>query len=381
MRRWALCASCLTALLAGCFSPSYSECPFACARSRTCPAGYTCDPARALCCRSGAPPADLRRELSSDLRDLPLEGPTTEGAPVRELAASFDSDAEWATGQLTRTQAKSGLLQLTLPTSSSKRGPKTVVDVDSGQPWYHLSGGNPVFDPSVLAQGTPVIADLSQNQVSRILHLTGFGFALPPGALVDGVLLEVTRAQSGSVSQIKDELVQLLVKGARSGADRKSGSYWTQATATAAYGGSGDSWGLALDAATVGAADFGCALRVRSTYAGNASAWIKSTPQLTVHLTDATGEWSSPLVSLGPGAKRWDSLESKQDAGSACGIGPILYDVLDESGQALLSGLVPGAVTDLSALSAPKLRLRARLRTASKSCLPTIDLLRLFQRR
>ncbi len=384
MRRWLLSAS---ALLASCFSPTYSECPFACARSSSCPEGYSCDPARALCCRR-ASPADgrgerLAHDLASergDLLDAKLDA-AAEGAPLRELVASFDTDAEWATGQLTRTQGKAGLLQLTLPAASSKRGPKTVAEADSGKPWYHLSGGNPVFDPTVLAQGTPVISDLSYGQLSKTLVLTHFGFALAGGALVDGVLLEVPRAQSGSANQIKDELIQLVVNGARAGADKKSGSYWTQATATAAYGGSADRWGLALDPASVNATGFGCALRVRSTYSGDASAWIKGTPQLTVHVTDGTGEWSSPLLQLGPGAKSWDSLESQQDAGVACGVGAILFDLLDEPGQVLVAGLVPGAVIDLSTQTAPALRLRVRLRTASKSCLPTVDLIRVYQRR
>jgi hypothetical protein len=380
-------------LLAGCFSPSYSECPFACARSSSCPAGYSCDPSRALCCRGGSPPADRAgRELALDLRspDGASDGPRPEAAPVRELARCWDSDAEWATGQHARTKTTGGVLGLTMPASSVKRGPQTVVEVDAGKDWYHWDAAkNWIHDPSVLASGTAVFCDLTPpaqgGDVSRYLHLTSFGLGLPAGALVDGIVLELARYASGTTlpEKIKDESVRLVVKGARGGQEKKNLSFWTQyPPTTVSYGGSGDCWGLALDAPTVNAADFGCALRVRNYYTGSTvSAWVTSAPQLTVHFTDASGEWLSPLVALDAGAKCWDSLETKQEAPATCGAGAVVYDVLDESGNALLANLGPAAVVDLSGVGATKLRVRARLRTASKSCLPGVDYIKLYWRR
>lgn len=92
--------------------------------------------------------------------------------------------------------------------------------------------------------------------LSNFINATGFGFAVPAGAVIQGITVQVYLKGSDPFGQV-DNIVQLLVGGVRSGANRAAGTTLSTAIGLNTYGGSSDQWGLALTPAVVNSANFG----------------------------------------------------------------------------------------------------------------------------
>jgi hypothetical protein len=109
------------------------------------------------------------------------------------------------------------------------------------------------------------------GQTSQYLHATNFGFALPSGATIDGIVVRVDRLATANL--ITDHTIQLIIGGSRSG-DNKADTMttWPSSAATKDYGSASDLWGLTLAEADIESSTFGVAIRVSST--GTASAQV-----------------------------------------------------------------------------------------------------------
>lgn len=99
---------------------------------------------------------------------------------------------------------------------------------------------------------------LSSSGKTWWLQSTSYGFSIPTGAVVKGVLVEVERSASGAGNVVDNE-VGLMIDGASSGdnlADTMTS--YPGADAYASYGGATDLWGhLEITPAEVNASDFG----------------------------------------------------------------------------------------------------------------------------
>lgn len=103
------------------------------------------------------------------------------------------------------------------------------------------------------------------------LKATGFGFSIPEDAVIDGVVVEIEKRQSGP--SVVDYLVKLVVGGTVQGDDKKDGStQWPTSDAYRTHGGATDLWGLSLTAAQINASNFGVVI---SAYM---CAWSPPTP-------------------------------------------------------------------------------------------------------
>ncbi len=102
---------------------------------------------------------------------------------------------------------------------------------------------------------------------SQYLVASGFGFNLPPTAVVNGISAQVRRYASGQVS---DAEVATFSGGKRLG--RLSGPSWESVWSTVTFGGDRALWGYPLTAAQVNAADFGIGLSV--TAVGPSDAYV-----------------------------------------------------------------------------------------------------------
>ncbi len=104
------------------------------------------------------------------------------------------------------------------------------------------------------------------------LEATDFGFAVPAGATITGISVQISRAQ-GNTGNVTDNIVRLLKGGVLSGSDKSTGAGWMRdAFTNMSYGGAADMWGLALTPADVNAADFG--VRLSATLTGSGSALV-----------------------------------------------------------------------------------------------------------
>jgi len=104
---------------------------------------------------------------------------------------------------------------------------------------------------------------------SHYLKATNFGFTIPDGAIIDGVLVEIDRFATNVA--VKDKVASLVVAGAVAGGNRKAFPGWAVVDTDTyrIYGGILDVWGCALTPANVNAADFGVVLQVENTSAAN----------------------------------------------------------------------------------------------------------------
>lgn len=126
------------------------------------------------------------------------------------------------------------------------------------------------------------------NGSSEILKLTGFGFSIPSGSTIAGIVAEVKRKRGSSSANMHDLLIQLCVGGVFTGDNKASGTRWPTVLTYAAYGSATDLWGLGLSASDINGANFGIGVQ-GSVDASSADDGHVDTVRLTVHYTPPAG--------------------------------------------------------------------------------------------
>jgi hypothetical protein len=118
---------------------------------------------------------------------------------------------------------------------------------------------------------------LAGDESSEQLTATGFGFALPPTAIVHGVQVTVRRQTLSGSSALRDTTVRLVSGGGPVGGNRALGTAWPFTATDVVYGSSSDLWGRPWTAAEVNDPSFGVALAARYVRtAGNDHARVDS---------------------------------------------------------------------------------------------------------
>lgn len=120
----------------------------------------------------------------------------------------------------------------------------------------------------------------STTAATHYLNCQGFGFAIPAGATINGITMDVECKQSGNT--VTDYHTILLKAGSPAGDDKKSGTAWPAADGVRTYGGAADLWGTTWTPAEVNAANFGCAIAATIT---NAVARTASVDLITITVT------------------------------------------------------------------------------------------------
>jgi hypothetical protein len=110
---------------------------------------------------------------------------------------------------------------------------------------------NAQVSDNVYATNVGAAGDL--NVISHYLKVTNFGFAIPSGAQIVGVKVEIEEksvlVETGTVcpgsSQLSDSTLKLVISGAISGNNRgATASIWPTVEAFVSYGGTNDMWGV-----------------------------------------------------------------------------------------------------------------------------------------
>lgn len=137
-----------------------------------------------------------------------------------------------------------------------------------------------------------VTGTLGAVAVSHWLKATNFGFAIPTGAVIRGIVAEVQRKQTppgipGPVSPwVADNAVRIVKGGTIQATDRSSPSLWPLASAYASYGSAADLWGQTWTAADLNASTFGVALSARNTQSTFATGASVDHIRITVYYTE-----------------------------------------------------------------------------------------------
>jgi hypothetical protein len=121
---------------------------------------------------------------------------------------------------------------------------------------------------------------------SHYLKATNFGFSIPTGATINGILVEIEKKASANGTGIKDNLVVIVKSDGTFGTTNKAiAGNWATSDTYYSYGSSTDLWGENWTPAGINNANFGVAF---SVWIYNA-AWIASVDhiRITVYYTGA----------------------------------------------------------------------------------------------
>lgn len=120
--------------------------------------------------------------------------------------------------------------------------------------------GTPAF--AVSSNNAYATVSLNDGQVSNYLRCTNYGFAIPAGATINGVTVNVERKAS-VITSIQDAAMRLVRDAAGLPAiqatDRSTATAYTTVDVIEAHGGAADLWGGVWTAADINSVNFGAA--------------------------------------------------------------------------------------------------------------------------
>lgn len=105
---------------------------------------------------------------------------------------------------------------------------------------------------------------------SHYLKATNFGFSIPGGSTIEGIVVEVEHKESGS-GVCRDNRIRIVKGGAIGSTDKASGTEWPTSDGTASYGADNDLWGETWTVSEINASDFGVAISAIGLGTGTAS--------------------------------------------------------------------------------------------------------------
>lgn len=165
----------------------------------------------------------------------------------------------------------------------------------------YLPAGNVTASDNVYATATH--CDCC-DQNTQCLTVSDFGFAIPAGAVIDGIVLEVEKRRSpgGSSGIVEDNGLQIMKGGLLVGPNKSQyGVDWPLTDTYVSYGSSTDLWGTTWTAADINASNFGVSLASISYVCGATIVTAIDHVRMTIYYSTATGiekaEGSGKIVS------------------------------------------------------------------------------------
>lgn len=121
---------------------------------------------------------------------------------------------------------------------------------------------------------------------TRYHRSTNFGFAIPSGATIDGIVVEIEKSQQFGSGNAQDEDVYIVKGGSPVGDDNAAAGNWPSSDAYTTYGGASDLWGTTWSDTDINASTFGVQIRALAT--GFVDARIDHV-RITVYYTEGGG--------------------------------------------------------------------------------------------
>ncbi len=134
--------------------------------------------------------------------------------------------------------------------------PGTIVSDDS---YGSTAWSNP--DNAKTSNNT-YATNSGNTENSNYLKATNFGFSIPSGKTIDGILVDFERKASSAwgVSGLGERVRIVKSDGTIGSTDRGDASYWSTTEAYVEYGGESDLWGETWSSSDINDSDFGVVL-------------------------------------------------------------------------------------------------------------------------
>lgn len=129
---------------------------------------------------------------------------------------------------------------------------------------------------------------------SHYLKATNFGFTIPAGATINGILMEIRCNTNANVAF--EAIIKLVKGGVVSGNNKSASNALSGIIGYRSYGGSADLWGLAFASADINASNFGVVFQVSNGGKGSADAFVDHVRATVTYTGGASA--SLPLISV-----------------------------------------------------------------------------------
>jgi hypothetical protein len=139
--------------------------------------------------------------------------------------------------------------------ASQVRSPTTCASFDIGNPGSGWTNpGNAVSTNNAYATATA-----NDNQSTDALVCTGYGFSVPAGATILGIIMRIERRTSvtAGTSPTRDSIVRILQNGAATPTEGATATNYTTADVVEAHGSATELWGATWTDADINNANFG----------------------------------------------------------------------------------------------------------------------------
>lgn len=146
--------------------------------------------------------------------------------------------------------------------SSGPNNPTTIVDDASvGTGIWNFTANAAASDNAYAQAPTSGV-----GSTTHYLKATGFGFAIPVGAVINGIRLTVEKRSIAA--RPVDNAIRIVKGGVIGATDRSDAAAWPTTDTVVTYGSSSDLWGQTWTAADINSAGFGAAISARQNVSG-----------------------------------------------------------------------------------------------------------------
>jgi hypothetical protein len=133
----------------------------------------------------------------------------------------------------------------------------------------NTSAGDSWINPGNATADDDVDATVGVLAATRLLTCTQYGFSIPGGSTITGILFEFER--QSAADDITDGDIRLTKDGTTAVGDDKAVNSWPTVPAIASYGGSSDLWGTTWTDSEINASTFGSMIRATTSGGDTAS--------------------------------------------------------------------------------------------------------------
>lgn len=158
--------------------------------------------------------------------------------------------------------------------------PGTVTTSGSGVSWNNSN------NIKIYNDGIEATASLDNGESSKYIKATNFGFAIPAGATIDGISVEIQRREQNSGASIQDNSVKIIKSDSTLGtAEKALSGEWSNFTEIKNYGGVSDKWLESWSATDINSPNFGVAVSAKKTSGGSTKIAYLDSVRITVYYT------------------------------------------------------------------------------------------------